>query len=167
MRPAASAARVRTFAFRALNRSRKSLSQRRSSSARTISKNRILDTGSPEVGFCSFRPGVCEAASAIEKSSKAHAVSVRMPESDSRCSVLRAEFICFRRTLSSRAFVTGSETDERHSCCWFLAGDHALYVSGRQLNYVKVLESGNGLPHNKAPHPFSRTRRQKARLGHD
>jgi len=28
-------------------------------------------------------------------------------------------------------------------------GDYALYVSGRQLNYVKVLESGSGIPKNK------------------
>ena len=48
----ASAARERTLALRAENKSRKSLSQRRSSSARTIRINRIVDTGSPEVGLC-------------------------------------------------------------------------------------------------------------------
>ena len=42
-------------------------------------------------------------------------------------------------------------------------GGFALYVSGRQLNYVKVPESGK-LIQKKAPHPFSRTRRQKSSL---
>lgn len=56
---------------------------------------------------------------------------------------------CFRPVLSSRSFVISRRHRRRHSCCWFLAGDYALYVSGRQLNYVKVLEGGNEVPENK------------------